>query len=130
MNNSKLLELCEIFGDVSQPVMRQLEDIISVFGGKFLNRELRFIILLLLPVGSKMRLKRSCDYGSTPHGTEACLCYSEGMMIREKVGRKFAGKLLSILEMEILISSTDIYHFCSHHQALFPDLLIFTLKGT
>ena len=44
MNESQLLELCEIFGEVLQPVMRQFKDTISVFGGNFLNRELRFII--------------------------------------------------------------------------------------
>lgn len=44
MNDSQLLELCEIFGDVLQPVMRQFKDTISVFGGKFLNRELKSII--------------------------------------------------------------------------------------
>lgn len=44
MNDSQLLELCEIFGDVLLQVMRQFKDTISVFGGKFLKRELRFII--------------------------------------------------------------------------------------
>lgn len=86
-----------------------------MFGGKFLNRELRFIILLFLLVGSKMRLKRLCDYGFIFYGIEVCLCYLEGMMIREKVGRKFVGKFLFILEMEILIFSIDIYYFCFYY---------------
>ena len=52
--------------------MRQFEDTISVFGRKFLNRELRFIISVIPPSKKLNEVQeRSSDCGLNPHETEA-----------------------------------------------------------